>query len=55
MSENVVLHCSDYFPTLLDCDGIHGDQQYFKFENMWLTADGFVDRVWNWWSSYHFM
>lgn len=28
---------------------------YIKFENMWLGADGFVDKVRSWWSSYLFM
>ena len=26
----------------------------FKFENMWLKVEGFVDRVWQRWS-YHFV
>jgi hypothetical protein len=28
--------------------------RYFKFENMWLKSEGFVDRVKQWWDSYHF-
>jgi hypothetical protein len=27
---------------------------YFKFENMWLKLDGFVDQVKTWWMSYEF-
>ena len=27
----------------------------FKFENMWLKVEGFVDMVCQWWSSYHFL
>jgi hypothetical protein len=46
--------CSDHFPILLDCGGIPGAKRYFKFENMWLKSEGFVDRVKLWWSSYHF-
>ena len=26
----------------------------FKFENIWLSSDGFVDKVKGWWESYHF-
>jgi endonuclease/exonuclease/phosphatase (EEP) superfamily protein YafD len=29
-------------------------KRYFKFENMGLKAKGFVDRVRQWWTSYHF-
>jgi hypothetical protein len=50
--------CLDFawtiFPILLDCGGIQGGRRYFKFENMWLKAEGFVDRVKQWWTSYHF-
>jgi hypothetical protein len=46
--------CSDHFPILLDCGGIKGGVRPFKFENMWLKADGFVDKVRLWWSSYSF-
>jgi hypothetical protein len=46
--------CSDHFPILLDCGGIQWGSRPFKFENMWLKAEGFVDRVRLWWASYHF-
>jgi hypothetical protein len=46
--------CSDHFPILLDCGGIKGGVRPFKFENMWLKVDGFVDMVRQWWSSYSF-
>jgi len=46
--------CSDHFPILLDCGGIHWSPRPFKFENMWLKAEGFVERVRLWWTSYHF-
>jgi hypothetical protein len=45
--------CSDHFPILLYCGGLHGAKIYFKFENMWLKSEGFVDRVRLWWSTYH--
>jgi len=37
--------CFDHFLILLDCGGIHWGPRPFKFENMWLKAKGFVDRV----------
>ncbi|XP_041009220.1 uncharacterized protein LOC121253280 [Juglans microcarpa x Juglans regia] len=46
--------CSDHFPILLDCGGLRGGSRYFKFENMWLKSEGFLDKVRQWWSSYHF-
>ena len=26
----------------------------FRFENMWLKGEGFVDRIRSWWDSYQF-
>ncbi len=40
---------SDHFPIMLECDW-----QYFRFENMWLKVDGFVEMVKQWWDSYQF-
>jgi len=37
--------CSDHFPILIDCGGIHRGKRPFKFEIMWLQEDGFVERV----------
>ncbi|XP_040995666.1 uncharacterized protein LOC121241872 [Juglans microcarpa x Juglans regia] len=45
---------SDHFPILLDCGGIHRGRRYFKFENMWLKVNGFVEMVSTWWASYQF-
>jgi hypothetical protein len=46
--------CSDHAPILLT----KGDMQYgkrpFKFENMWLKEEGFVDKVRDWWGSFSF-
>ncbi|KAG6663824.1 hypothetical protein CIPAW_02G049700 [Carya illinoinensis] len=44
----------DHWPILLDCGGIRKGCRPFKFENMWLKSEGFVDRVKQWWSSYQF-
>jgi hypothetical protein len=46
--------CSDHFPILLDCGDFHRGSRPFKFENMWLKFEGFVDRVKQWWDSYLF-
>ena len=45
---------SDHFPILLDCGRIQGGKSSFKFENMWLQSEGFVERVSSWWGSYVF-
>ena len=45
---------SDHFPLLLDCGTSRGASKYFKFENMWLKPEGFVDKVKSWWRSYLF-
>ena len=31
-----------------------GGKSFFKFENMWLKEEGFVDKVHSWWSGYDF-
>ncbi|XP_035544586.1 uncharacterized protein LOC118347981 [Juglans regia] len=46
--------CSDHFLVMLDGGGIIGGRRPFKFENMWLKKEGFVDLVRQWWSSYLF-
>lgn len=40
--------CSDHFPILLDCGGIPAGSSYFKYENMWLKVEGFVEKVKLW-------
>jgi len=45
---------SDHFPLLLDCGTNRGGNRYFKFENMWLKYEGFVEQVKKWWMSYEF-
>lgn len=46
--------CSYHFSILLNCGGISRGPRYFKFENMWLKSEGFLDRIRQWWFSYHF-
>ena len=43
--------CSDHFPIVLACGGNKGRRKSFKFENMWLKEEGFVERVRCWWAS----
>ena len=45
---------SDHFPIMLECGSIPRGRRPFRFENMWLKADGFLERVCNWWGSYQF-
>jgi hypothetical protein len=45
---------SDHFPIRLDWGRIVGGKSLFRFENMWLKVEGFVDRVKDWWASYSF-
>uniref|UniRef100_A0A2N9H0K3 Reverse transcriptase domain-containing protein n=1 Tax=Fagus sylvatica TaxID=28930 RepID=A0A2N9H0K3_FAGSY len=45
---------SDHFPIRLDCGRIVGGKSPFRFENMWLKVEGFVDWVRGWWASYSF-
>jgi hypothetical protein len=45
--------CSDHFPLLLECGDSRGGRKYFKFENMWLKYEGFVDKVKSWWICIH--
>ena len=45
---------SDYFPIMLECGSILRGRRPFRFENMWLKAEGFLERVHNWWGSHQF-
>lgn len=43
---------SDHMAILLDSGGIRQGSTPFRFENMWLSSEGFVERVGEWWSNY---
>ncbi|CAL5401981.1 unnamed protein product [Camellia sinensis] len=43
---------SDHWPILLDSGGIRHGPTLFRFENMWLQHEGFLDLVRGWWNSY---
>ena len=39
---------------MLNCGNIRRGRQPFRFENMWMKAADFLDRVEGWWGSYQF-
>ncbi|RVW34514.1 hypothetical protein CK203_109533 [Vitis vinifera] len=45
---------SDHSPILLDCGGMRKGKNPFRFENMWLRVEGFMDKFKEWWQSYNF-
>ena len=45
---------SDHCPLLLEASVVRRGRSAFKFENMGLKAEGFVDRVKQWWEGYSF-
>jgi endonuclease/exonuclease/phosphatase family metal-dependent hydrolase len=55
MQKKLLRVCSDHAPIVLmrGCERI--GKSAFKFENMWLKEEGFVDKVKSWWSSFYFM
>jgi hypothetical protein len=46
--------CSDHAPIILTRGGLQHGKRSFKFENMWLKEEGFVDKVRDWWGSFSF-
>ena len=39
----------------MEAGGVFKGRSSFKFENMWLKDEGFVERVWQWWNGYCFL
>ena len=39
----------------MEASAIRHGRSAFKFENMWLKVEGFVDRVQQWWNGYSFV
>ena len=46
---------SDHCPLLAVVGSVNKGQSAFKFENMWLKEEGFVERVRQWWNGYCFL
>jgi hypothetical protein len=47
--------CSDHALIILMRGCLQNGKSSFKFKNMWLKDEGFVDKVRSWWSSFSFM
>ena len=45
---------SDHFPILLECGKFVTSKRPFCYENMWIHAKGFLERVRGWWEAYEF-
>ena len=45
---------SYHFPILLDGGGIRSNPTPFRFENIWLKAEGFEELLKNWWQYLNF-
>uniref|UniRef100_M1BXT6 Non-LTR retroelement reverse transcriptase n=1 Tax=Solanum tuberosum TaxID=4113 RepID=M1BXT6_SOLTU len=45
---------SDHVPIALQCGSWEVPKSNFKFQNWWLTKEGFVDKVSDWWNSFEF-
>jgi hypothetical protein len=54
MQRKLTRVCSDHAPILLGGGIRQGGKRPFKFENMWLKEEGFVEKVRSWWGSFSF-
>ncbi|XP_030941311.1 uncharacterized protein LOC115966107 [Quercus lobata] len=45
---------SDHFPILWESGSHRRGRIPFRFENIWLKAKGFLDKMKSWWENYHF-
>jgi hypothetical protein len=54
MQKKLLRFCSDHAPIILLQGCLQNRKSSFKFENMWLKEEGFVDKVRNWWDSFSF-
>ena len=46
---------SNHNPILLETGGLARGKSLFRFENMWLKTEGFVDKVQSWWNRHSFV
>ena len=54
MQKKLLRACSDHAPILLDRGCLQIGKRSFKFENIWLKEEGFVEKVKIWWDSFQF-
>jgi hypothetical protein len=54
MQKKLLRVCSDHAPILLARGCPQSGKRAFKFENMWLKEEGFVEKVKTWWDSFQF-
>ena len=45
----------DHFPIVLEGGSFQRGRRPFRFENIWLKDEGFVERVRSWWDSYNIL
>jgi hypothetical protein len=55
MQKKLLRVCSDHASIVLMRGCVQNGNSAFKFENMWLKEEGFVDKVKSWWSSFYFL
>jgi hypothetical protein len=54
MQKKFLQVCSDHVPILLAIACLQSSKRAFKFENMWLKEEGFVEKIRIWWDSFWF-
>jgi hypothetical protein len=54
MQKKLLRVCSDHAPIFLNRGCLQTGKRSFKFENIWLKDEGFVEKVKIWWDSFHF-
>jgi hypothetical protein len=55
MQKKLLRVCLDHAPIVLMRGCVQNGKNAFKFENMWLKEEGFVDKVKSWWPSFYFL
>jgi hypothetical protein len=55
MQKKLTQVCSNHAPILLVGGNRQGGKRSFKFKNMWLKEQSFVEKVGSWWGSFSFL